>query len=540
MPRYIGYYPTGTANSSVTKLGLVDTNTVLYLNMDGSNGSTSFTDLSPSGLTVTALGDAQVSTAQSKFGGASALFDGTGDSLSITGDSTELYLTSDFTIEGFLYTTTLSGVSVAVDIRRIPGSFAGQLITRNGSTLEFYSATTGAGSWDIFNGQSIGTMTVNTWHHFAVVRAGNTYSFYFDGTRTATVVNSSTPTTSGTTYQIGSATDGSPNFVWNGYIDDIRILNGTALYSGASITVPTAAVTKNYLAPSVDKKYNSGIWYLGSGVNSVYNRKITNNWPKGLLGIIEYLIVAGGGGGGYNLGGGGGAGGFRTGTITEGLSGSYPVVVGAGGSADSDGNNSSFNSIVSAGGGHGGIESYPGNAGGSGGGGGGAGAGAGGAGNTPSTSPSQGNPGGAGSPNPGPSQNRHGGGGGGAGGTGDTGTSTVGSGDGGAGALSSITGAAVYYAGGGGGGSDTDDQGGDGTTGGGGNGGDTIPPTSGAVNKGAGGGGGQNPGPGAAGGSGIVIIRYSADAPIATGGTITSSGGYQIHTFTSSGTFEAP
>lgn len=540
MPRYIGYYPTGTANSSVTRTVLVDTNTVLYLNMDGSNGSTSFTDLSPSGLTVTALGDAQVSTAQSKFGGASALFDGTADSLSITGDSTELYLTSDFTIEGFLYTTTVAGGDngVAVDIRRVPNYFAGQTITRNGSTLEFKSSSSGA-SWDIFNNQSIGTMTVNTWHHFAVVRAGNTYSFYFDGTRTATVVNSSLPDTSGTTNQIGSSTDGSPTYAWNGYIDDIRILNGTALYSGASITVPTAAVTKNYPTPSsVEKKYNSGIWSLGS----VYNRKITNNWPNVLFAVenIEYLIVAGGGGGGYNLGGGGGAGGFRTGTISDVLSGSYPVVVGAGGSADSDGNNSSFNGIVSAGGGHGGIETGAGNAGGSGGGGGGAGAGAGGAGNTPSTSPSQGNPGGAGSPNPGPSQNRHGGGGGGAGGTGDTGTSTVGSGDGGAGALSSITGAAVYYAGGGGGGSDTDDQGGDGTTGGGGNGGDTIPPTSGAVNKGAGGGGGQNPGPGAAGGSGIVIIRYLADAPIATGGTITSSGGYQIHTFTSSGTFEAP
>jgi hypothetical protein len=35
----------------------------------------------------------------------------------------------------------------------------------------------------------------------------------------------------------------------------------------------------------------------------------------------------------------------------------------------------------------------------------------------------------------------------------------------------------------------------------------------------------------------VVVIRYVAGSPLATGGTITSSGGYQIHTFTASGTF---
>jgi hypothetical protein len=40
------------------------------------------------------------------------------------------------------------------------------------------------------------------------------------------------------------------------------------------------------------------------------------------------------------------------------------------------------------------------------------------------------------------------------------------------------------------------------------------------------------------GGSGIVILRYFGDQR-GTGGTVTSSGGYTIHTFTSSGTFTA-
>jgi hypothetical protein len=42
----------------------------------------------------------------------------------------------------------------------------------------------------------------------------------------------------------------------------------------------------------------------------------------------------------------------------------------------------------------------------------------------------------------------------------------------------------------------------------------------------------------AAGGSGVVIIRY-VGAQRGTGGTVTSSGGYTYHTFNSSGTYTA-
>ena len=54
--------------------------TVALLHMDGADTSTTFTD--ESGKTWTANGNAQIDTAQSVFGGASGLFDGTGDYLS--------------------------------------------------------------------------------------------------------------------------------------------------------------------------------------------------------------------------------------------------------------------------------------------------------------------------------------------------------------------------------------------------------------------------------------------------------------------------
>jgi hypothetical protein len=99
-----------------------------------------------------------------------------------------------------------------------------------------------------------------------------------------------------------------------------------------------------------------------------------------------------------------------------------------------------------------------------------------------------------------------------------------------------------WFAGGGGGGVGFSSTGGAGGQGGGGAGGlftGTIDATPGGINTGGGGGGvvaGGSGAAGAAGGSGIVIIRYLG-TPRAVGGTVTQSGGYVIHTFTTSGTF---
>jgi hypothetical protein len=70
----------------------------LLLHMDGTNGSTVFTDLSPVPKVVTRFGDAQISTAQSKFGGSSAYFDGTGDYLTVASSADFGFGTGDFTI----------------------------------------------------------------------------------------------------------------------------------------------------------------------------------------------------------------------------------------------------------------------------------------------------------------------------------------------------------------------------------------------------------------------------------------------------------
>ena len=253
----------------------------------------------------------------------------------------------------------------------------------------------------------------------------------------------------------------------------------------------------------------------------------------------DYLVVAGGGGGGgYNAGGGGGAGGLRStvgatgggGTLETPLSLSatgYTVTVGAGGAGASNtaiagtvGANSVFSTITSTAGGGGsggGASNVPGSSGGSGGGGGGGGG-------TPSVTNSgssgttnQGYAGGTGQYG---STWRSAGGGGGAGAVGANGdgSNVNGAGAGGIGvqitALATITGTGVsnYYAGGGAGGADGSStaRAAGGTGGGGAGGGNGLAASAGTANTGAGGGGGGgNVNGSAAGGSGIVIVRYA-------------------------------
>ena len=236
---------------------------------------------------------------------------------------------------------------------------------------------------------------------------------------------------------------------------------------------------------------------------------------------VSFLVIGGGGGGGTYRGGGGGAGGFRefkgphqcysvsplNGATPVSITATgFPITVGAGGGATSNGNTSIFSTITSAAGGKGNH-----GAGGPGGSGGGASSGnTGGTGNTPVVSPPQGTGGG---PSPTPGSPKWGAGaGGGAIQPGDAGT-TSGGGNGGNGTSTSITGSPVTRAGGGGGGGIFSAPSTSGGSGGGGPSPSNNPGVAGTVNTGSGGGGANNTNDpsgevGGAGGSGIVVIRY--------------------------------
>lgn len=278
------------------------------------------------------------------------------------------------------------------------------------------------------------------------------------------------------------------------------------------------------------------------GYNAVSKIMIGENlvWPR--ANKIDVLTIAGGGGGGYFQGGGGGGGQFIYLTGYTAPPGNYLIEVGIGGiggtnisKMGSNGGSSRFGNDVFAYGGGGGGSYQINLIGSDGGNGGGGGLGIGG---KPYLYTGFGYSGGTGY-NIGPYYPT--GGGGGAGEKGKDGNTSTGfSGNGGSGLICSISGSAITYAGGGGGGTrDYDGYQGYGGNGGGGNGGQPSTHSTPGVNgKGGGGGGagGNSFKNGSPGGSGIVIVKYiTSTYGNCSGGTISTSGIYTIHTFQNTG-----
>jgi hypothetical protein len=211
----------------------------LLLHGDGTNGSTTIVDNSPSPKTVTAVGNAQISTAQSKFGGSSLAFDGNGDYLILTTTSDFAFGTSDFTIEFWAYVPTAeasnllpifdndynSGGGVAVAIRQNDGFFG---IAPQAGGVGF--------NYCVFSA----SFTLNTWNHFAMVSTGGAYKAFLNGSECSLTSGSTTALSisrsSGTT-AIGLLIQ-QPSFDMGGYIDDFRITKGVARYT-ADFTPPT-------------------------------------------------------------------------------------------------------------------------------------------------------------------------------------------------------------------------------------------------------------------------------------------------------------
>jgi len=287
---------------------------------------------------------------------------------------------------------------------------------------------------------------------------------------------------------------------------------------GRTITWPSSVTWAGGIAPALTADANGTdvVSFIYQGTKYLGSAKL--NFGTGAS--VSVLAVGGGGGG---SGGGGGGGGVVTATTPVEI-GTYSIVVGAGGlNGQHQGEVSTAFSLIAVGGGYGSDYNGTGGSGGSGGGG----AASGGDGGPHTTG--QGFDGGIGA---GSGGTRGGGGGGGAGGKGDDASANTG-GNGGAGYTSGISGSSVCYAGGGGGSGSLNP--GTATCGGGssttGSGNDAT------ANTGGGGGGSYNGPVAGKGGSGIVIISYPTGSITASGGTVTTSGGNTIHTFTSSGTF---
>jgi hypothetical protein len=173
------------------------------------------------------LGNAQISTVQSKWGGSSMSFDGTGDYLYYPNNLNAQFGTGDFTIEGWIYINSLAALQVLFEFRATSGATYGQIYITTAGVLRYYLPT------DVGTSN---TFTTGAWTHFAITRASGTLNMYIGGTRGYT--NTYTSAMDASKIQIGADVNGANGL--NAYLDDVRITKGVARYTAASFTPPTS------------------------------------------------------------------------------------------------------------------------------------------------------------------------------------------------------------------------------------------------------------------------------------------------------------
>jgi len=217
-----------------------DSYTKLLLHMDGTNGSVFFPDVAGAGHTLTPHGDAHIDTAQSKFGGSSGLFDGTGDYIDSADSDDWAFGSGDITIDFWLKRNTTG------TLQRIFGTAnsGGHGYTRSADASfnandTFQWLVYHSGNTCVYFNSAV-TITDSNWHHIACVRSGTNLWVFIDGTKDVNSANIGTNTLNDSTssYAIGRMGEYNTDY-FNGWLEEFRISKGIARWT-SNFTPPTA------------------------------------------------------------------------------------------------------------------------------------------------------------------------------------------------------------------------------------------------------------------------------------------------------------
>jgi hypothetical protein len=186
--------------------------------------------------------------------GGSGYFDGAGDSLTVGNPSVNAELAlgaNNFTIQAWVYPLGTGVYTILSSLNNSTGNgsywFQVNGTYSGGGTLQFgYNYVFGgSGGTDILLGT--GTLAVGAWSFVAITRDGANVRGYVNGVQvgaTNTSIGSRTIYPTNATELIGKNTD-SDAFAMYGYLSNVELVNGTALYTGSTMTVPTAPSTLN-------------------------------------------------------------------------------------------------------------------------------------------------------------------------------------------------------------------------------------------------------------------------------------------------------
>jgi hypothetical protein len=198
------------------------------LPLNGPNGSTSFPDASTNAIAFTAFGNAQISTAESQWGGSSLLLDGSGDYV-LSATSTLFDLSGTDTLELWFRPIDLTGTRTIMHLHA--GGSNGLHLYTAGTELRVDNGLVAD------YGSGAGVMFTNTWTFLRLTVVGGTLYVAKD----STVLYSGTAQSYGTPDQlrIGRYGTGGVTSDAHGYYQDVRYTKGVAR-STTSLTAPSA------------------------------------------------------------------------------------------------------------------------------------------------------------------------------------------------------------------------------------------------------------------------------------------------------------
>jgi hypothetical protein len=199
-------------------------NVSALLHLDGVNGSTTITDVKGKAWVTT--GAASISTASSRFGGASASF--SGGYIYTPAHADFGFGAGDYTVEGFLNQTTQNIDRTLYDNRFGTNTGIGIYSSVNAPNLTNRLVLTNNAA--IIAGDSSAIFSASTWQHWAVSRASGTIRGFIDGVLVWSVVDNRTYSASSDCVFGASATAAQ---VFSGNLDELRVTKGVARYTAA-------------------------------------------------------------------------------------------------------------------------------------------------------------------------------------------------------------------------------------------------------------------------------------------------------------------
>jgi len=241
-----GYRPSLDATVTIDEFAPYNVLLVNGNNYVSATQNNTFLDSSANRFSITRNGNTTQGSFSPYGNTWSNYFDGTGDYLTWASGSSTAFGTGDFTVEFWINfsnanttefyvvdtrNTGQTGLGCWAILRRSNSGYTNQLLWFDGVNSYNSSAFT----------------TTNTWIHVAWTRSGTTLRLFIDGALANTFTDSTNYSVSSTISTIGARNNNAS--LLNGYLSNLRIIKGTALYTSAFTppTEPLTAVTNTSL-----------------------------------------------------------------------------------------------------------------------------------------------------------------------------------------------------------------------------------------------------------------------------------------------------